>query len=494
MDKNHKQSYAKALKSTTIFGGVQIIVILFQIVKSKAVAVLIGVTGMGILGLLTQTVTFLSAVTNFGLESSAVKNISSAEASGDKDYLDKTISVFRKLVFYTGTLGFLTCLSLSPFLSSIVFENTTHTVSFIIVAISLLFMQLAVGQNAILQGMRKTNLLAKASILSSLAGLLVSVPIYYFMGIDGIAISITISAFINFLIPFFLVKKVAINKVLFSKDVFKTEGKNMLKMGFLLSMSGLISIGSSFLLRIFITRNGSLSDVGLYNAGFAIIEGYVGIIFTAMAKDYYPRLTMVANNVADRNREVNQQTEIAILFLIPILTVFLLFLNLIIVILYTKEFLPSLEMIEYAVLGMFFRAISWSMGYLLLAKGDSKIFFWSELISTAYIFSLNILGYKFFGLKGIGIAFIAIYFLHAIQIYFTTKLIYNYSFNKNLLKVFFIGTLLIVAQFFVITDIENPYKYFFGAIICFIGFFISYKELNDKIGISTFIKSKFAKK
>lgn len=494
MNTDNQQSYAKAFKATTIFGGVQIIVILFQILKSKAVAVLIGATGMGILGLLTQTVTFLSAITNFGLESSAVKNISLAEASENKDYLYKTISVFRKIVFFTGTLGFLTCLSLSPFLSSIVFENTTHTVSFIIVAISLLFMQLAVGQNAILQGLRKTTLLAKASILSSLAGLLVSVPIYYFMGIDGIAISITISAFVNFLIPFFLVKKVEIRKVSFNKDVFKIEGTNMLKMGFLLSMSGLISIGSSFLLRIFITRTGSLIDVGLYNAGFAIIEGYVGIIFTAMAKDYYPRLSMVSNNIENRNREVNQQTEIAILFLIPILTVFLLFLNLIIVILYTKEFLPALEMIQYAVLGMFFRAISWSMGYLLLAKGDSKIFFWSELLSTAYIFSLNILGYKFFGLKGIGIAFIAIYFLHALQIFITTKLVYKYSFDKNLLKVFFTGTLLIVSQFFIVMEVEGVYRYLLGFIVCFFAFFISFRELDKKIGISKLIKSKIKRR
>jgi O-antigen/teichoic acid export membrane protein len=494
MDTNDKRSYTKALKATTIFGGVQIIVILFQILKSKAVAVLIGATGMGVLGLITQTVTFLSAITNFGLESSAVKNISSAEASGDKNYLFKTISVLLKLVVFTGILGFLTCLSLAPFLSAVVFDNDTFTTSFIIVSVALFFIQLTAGQNAILQGMRKTKLLAKASILSACAGLLISVPIYYFYGVDGIAISITISAFVNFLITFFLTKEIKISKVSFGKDFFKVEGQNMLKMGFLLSMSGLISIGSSFLLRIFITREGSLSDVGLYNAGFAIIEGYVGIIFTAMAKDYYPRLAMVSHNILDRNREVNQQTEIAILLLIPILTVFLLLLNFIISVLYTSEFLPAVGMVQYAVLGMFFRAISWSMGYILLAKGDSKIFFWSELISTVYVFSLNILGYKFFGLKGIGIAFIVIYFLHAVQIFVTTKYIYKFKFDRNLLRVFLIGTILIILQFFVVTEIQNAFKYLIGTIICLIGFFISYKELNDKIGISAFIKSKISSK
>ena len=490
MEKNDKSSFSNALKATTIFGGVQVIVIAFQVLKSKAVAVLIGAAGMGVLGLLTQAITFISAITNLGLEASAVKNISLAEASGDKNYLHKTIAVFQRLVIFTGTLGFLACLALSPLLSALVFNNSNYTTGFIIASVSLLFIQLTAGQYAILQGLRMTRLLAKASILSALSGLVISVPIYYYYGINGIAVSITASAFTNFLITYYLTKKVKIKKVPFSKEIFKVEGRGMIKMGFLLSMSGLISIGSSFLVRIFITRSGSIVDVGLYNAGFAIIEGYVGIIFTAMAKDYYPRLAMVSNNRSERNREVNQQTEIAILLLIPVLTLFLLLLNFIISILYTKEFLPSVTMIQYAVLGMFLRAISWSMGYLLLAKGDSKIFFWSELISTIYVLGLNVLGYKYLGLKGIGIAFIAIYFFHTIQIYITTKLFYKFSFDKNLIKVFFVGTLLIIVQFFIVTEIKTNLKYIFGLLICLFGVVFSVKMLDDKIGIYNFIKSK----
>lgn len=490
MEKKDKTSFSNAFKATTIFGGVQIVVIVFQILKSKSVAVLIGAAGMGVLGLLTQTITFISALTNFGLEASAVKNIALAEASGDKTYLNKTISVFQRLVIFTGTLGFLVCLALSPFLSEVVFDNSNYTTTFIICSVSLLFIQLTAGQYAILQGLRMTKLLAKASILSALSGLLISVPIYYFYGITGVAISITISALINFLITFYLTKKVNVKKVKFSKEVFNIEGRGMIKMGFLLSMSGLISIGSSFLVRIFIIRSGSIVDVGLYNAGFAIIEGYVGIIFTAMAKDYYPRLSIVSNSRFERNREVNQQTEIAILLLIPVLTIFLLLLDFIIALLYTKEFLPSITMIQYAILGMFLRAVSWSMGYLLLAKGDSKVFFWSELISTIYVLGLNILGYKFFGLKGIGMAFIAIYLLHTIQIYITTKLFYKFSFDGNLIKVFLIGTFLIISQFFVVSEIDSYMKYLLGLSICILGIIFSMKMLNDKINIYSFLKNK----
>lgn len=494
MSNNSENSYKNTLKATSIFGGVQVFIIIIQILKSKAVAVLIGPTGMGILGLITQTIALLSAATNFGLETSAVKNISLAEASEDKMHLAKTVSVFQKLVFFTGTIGFLVCLVFSPLLSEIVFDNKLYTSAFIVVSISLLIMQLTAGQNAVLQGLRKIQLLAKANIFSALAGLLVAVPIYYFYGIKGIPASITISSLAVFIITYFFARDIPLPKISFDRSVFKTEGVSMLKMGFLLSMTSLITIGSSFLVRIFITKTGSIEDVGFYNAGFAIIESYVGIIFTAMAKDYYPKLSMVSNDIEMRNREINEQTEIALLLLMPILTVFILVLKYIVIILYTREFVVTVEMIEFATLGMFLRAVSWPMAYLLLAKGDSKVFFWTELLTTFYIILFNIVGYKFWGLKGIGVAFILIYFFYSIQIFVTIKKMYAYRMDTSLIKIFFIGTVLIILQFINVNYISSEVlKYLLGTIICGVSIFITYKKLNDKIGIFEFIKNKISK-
>jgi len=67
---------------------------------------------------------------------------------------------------------------------------------------------------------------------------------------------------------------------------------------------------------------GGVAQVGLYNAGFMIINTYVGLVFTAMATDYYPRLAGVANDVSKTNTTINQQIEIAIIILAPILTIF----------------------------------------------------------------------------------------------------------------------------------------------------------------------------
>jgi len=63
-------------------------------------------------------------------------------------------------------------------------------------------------------------------------------------------------------------------------------------------------------------------------------------------------------------------------------------------------------MIHWAALGMYFKAASWSIGFIFLAKGASNTFFWSELAANSYLLLFNILGYKYFGLNGMGISFL----------------------------------------------------------------------------------------
>ena len=48
-------SYRQIMKATSLFGGVQVFQIIIAVVRSKFVAILLGPSGMGIVGLLTST-------------------------------------------------------------------------------------------------------------------------------------------------------------------------------------------------------------------------------------------------------------------------------------------------------------------------------------------------------------------------------------------------------------------------------------------------------
>lgn len=485
--------YRQVVKATSIFGGVQVFTIIVSIIRSKFIAILLGPTGMGISGLLTATLGMIAGITNFGLATSAVKDIASAHGAGDERRISVIVSVFRRIMLITGILGTLVTIILAPWLSMLIFKTHDYTLAFVWVSITLLLNQLSAGQGVLLRGMRQIKYMAKATALGSLLGLLTTIPLYYFYGIKGIVPAIIISAVFSLLLTWYFSRKLKIKPVPVSISDTYIEAKDMLKLGFMISLSGLIALGVSYAVRIFISNTGGVDQVGLYNAGFAIVNTYVGMIFTAMSADYYPRLSAVADSNEKCKEAINQQAEIALLILAPIIMVFIVFINWVVLLLYSVKFMPINDMILFAILAMFFKAAGWAVAMIFLAKGASKLFFWNELIANAYQLVLNIIGYKYYGLTGLGISFLIAYALYVLQVYIVTTRKYKFRFTGDFIKLFVIQLVLAVICLAVVKLTEGLFQYTFGMIIIAIATLLSYRELNKRIDIAGLL-SKILKK
>lgn len=488
-----QKSYREIFKATSLFGGVQVFNIIIAVIRSKFIAVLLGPSGMGISGLLISTTDFLARLTNLGLGTSAVKNVAEAASTVDNERIARVVSILRKLVWITGIIGLSITAILSPVLSQITFGSKDYTYAFIWISVTLLFQQLTSGQLVVLQGLRKLESLAKANLLGSIFGLIVTVPLYYFFGIDGIVPAIILVSFISLILAWFYARKTGIKSTKVSnKDTF-LEGKDMMRMGFLLSLSGLVSLGAAYVIRIYISNVGGVEDVGLFNAGFAIINTYTGMIFTAMGTDYYPRLASVAKDNAKSKVMINQQAEVAILILAPILSVFLIFINWVIIILYSGKFVAVNEMIHWAALGIYFKAVSWSISYILLAKGAAKIYFWNELSANLYMLLLNIAGYRIAGLEGLGISFLLGYVFYLIQVFILAKIKYKFSFHHTFFKITGIQLFLGVLAFFTIRLLSVPWTYIVGSLLITLASVYSYRELEKRIGFKEIVQNQIRK-
>ncbi len=485
----NQSSYRSIMKATSLFGGVQVFNIIIAIIRSKIIAVLLGPAGMGIVGLLTSTTGLVSSLTNFGLGTSAIRDIAAANESGNQHRINKVVTVFRRLVWITGVLGAVITFILAPWLSQLTFGNKEYTLAFMWLSVTLLFNQLAIGQNVLLQGMRKLKYLAKANMLGSFIGLVISAPLYYYYRVDGIVPAIILTALFLLAISWYFSRKLKIEHTAVTPAETIFEGKGMLKMGFMLSLSGLITVGASYIVRIFISNTGSLEDVGLYNAGFAIIGTYVGLVFTAMSTDYYPRLSGVAHDNKMGTLLINQQAEIALLILAPILTIFLIFINWVVIVLYSTEFIPVNRMIQWAALGMYFKAASWSIAFILLAKGASKLFFWNELIGNIYTLGLNLLGYHLFGLEGLGITFLISYVLYLLQVFLLSKYKYGFNFSPQFYKIFGIQLLLGMLCFAITMFVSTPLTYVLGLPFILISVWYSFKELDKRMDLKGIINN-----
>jgi O-antigen/teichoic acid export membrane protein len=479
----HQSSYRQIVKATSLFGGVQVFNIIISVIKSKFVAILLGPAGMGIMGLLISTTGLISKLTNFGLGISAVKDIAAAYGANDEKRIEYVATVIRKMVWITGILGLLITAILSPWLSQLTFGNKDYTYAFLWLALTLLFDQLSSGQLVVLQGLRKLKYLAKANLFGSFLGLFISVPLYYFLGVDGIVPGIIGTAMLSLLVSWYYSGKVKLKRTDISLAETISESKNMLSMGFLISLSGLLSVGVSYVVRIFIGRTGGLEQVGLYSAGFAIIDTYVGLIFKAMSTDYYPRLSAIAHDNGLCRKTINQQAEIAILIMAPILIVFIIFINWVVILLYSKRFIDVNAMIYWAALGMFFKAASWSVAFILLAKGAGKLFFVNEIIAKFYLLSFNLLGYHFWGLTGLGLSFAVSFLIYTVQIFVVSKIKYEFTFDQSFITIFAIQFSLALAAFIVIKLLSQPLTYIIGLILILFSVWFSFVQLNKLLGL-----------
>jgi O-antigen/teichoic acid export membrane protein len=484
----HKESYRDIIKATSLFGGVQVLNILIQIIKQKFIAILLGPTGMGISGLFLSATSLIEGLTAMGLASSAVKNVAEANGSGDIQRISRVVTTLGKLVWVTGLLGMILVVILSPFLSKSTFGSYDYTFQFIFLSVTLLLQQLSVEKLVILQGMRKLKLLAKSSVLGSFLGLFLSIIIYYFYGIEGIIPTLILSAISTLFVSWYFSRKIKIEKIILTpKQTFK-EGREMLKMGIVMSLSNVMVLGVAYIIRIFIFRIGGTFEVGLYSAGFAIVNGYVGLIFSAMGTDYYPRLAII-NKDNDKCRAIiNQQAEIAILIIVPIIMIFLLIAPYAITLLYSNKFIPITGFMQWAMLGMIFKAISWALAFQFVAKGDMKIFAVNETIANVNLLLFNLLGYYVWGLQGLGIAFAFSYLIYLFQVYFIVRKKYNFKFMNSFIKIYIIQISLLISCFLIVYLSKSNYAYIPTIILTILSIFFSFMELDRRLDIRNLLK------
>lgn len=484
-----RSAYRSIFKATSLFGGVQVINILISIVKQKFIAILLGPTGMGISGLYLSATQLIQGLTSMGLSSSAVKNVAEANGTGDFQRISRVVTVLRKLVWITGLLGMIVVIALSPILSKSTFGNYDYTIPFIFLSITLLLQQLSAGQSVVLQGMRKLKHLAKSGVLGSFFGLIVSVPIYYFFGIDGIVPTLILSSITTLLLTWYFSKKIKIEKQNITPKQTFQEGKGMLKMGLVMSLNSILVLGVAYIVRIFIVRIGGTEEVGFYTAGFAIVNGYVGLIFTAMGTDYYPRLAGVNKDNQKCKEMINQQAEVAILILAPIIMIFLLIAPYAISLLYSNKFVPITGYMQWAMLGMIFKAASWSISFIFMAKQDMKTFLFNEISIKIFNVPLYLLMYKYLGLDGLGIGFMINYFVYFILVYFVSNKKYKFRFISSFNRLLTVCIFLVLSCFLLINLWKSNYVYIPTVILTLICCMYSFKELDKRMDLLKAIKN-----
>lgn len=416
-----------------MFGGVQMFQILINWARGKCVALLLGTDGMGISALFTSSSNTIQKFSSLGLNLAIVKEIS--ERSDNKENVPDLIGLALRILAATALLGALVCIVFALPLSRLTFGDANMASQFMLLGIAVAFGIAGTGILSMLQGLHEVKRLSKASIIGGLTGLFVGVPLYYFFGTKGI-----VPAMIALSLAMFLFYYISLHKLVertpfkFSFTTHLPVIKSLAGMGIILMASDLIGTSMTYCINLFIRTLGSYDDVGLYQAANSATAQYSGMVFAAMAMDYFPRLTKAASNNLLMHGIVNRQTEIVSLIITPAACLLIITAPILIQILFTEAFIPILPLMRWMGLGITFRALLMPMAYITFAKGNKRVFFYLEgLLGNILTFSLGCLGFYFFGLIGLGYALVADNALCIIIYYIVNHRLYNYTFSREAL-------------------------------------------------------------
>ncbi|MBQ9357432.1 MAG: oligosaccharide flippase family protein [Prevotella sp.] len=420
-----EQSYGHILKYTGIFGGVQGLNIIIGLVRNKIVASLLGPAGMGLTSLFNSVVNFISQSTNLGISFSAVRHVSELFDNGDEERIQHFVKVVRTWSLLTALLGMLVCAVAGPLLSSSTFAWGDHTLHFVMLAPAVGLLAITGGETAILKGARQLKSLAVIQLISIFVALVISVPIYYFFGQAGIVPVIVLMALSTMLLTVRHSFRLYPLKLTGEKGILG-EGMEMVRLGIAFVLTGVMATGADMLVRSYLNVVGELDVVGLYNVGYTMTMVYGGMVFVAMETDYFPRLSGVCKDVAASNRMVNNQIEVSLLIIGPMLVAMLFAVPVMIPLLFTSEFMPVVDMMRYTTLALYLRAMKLPVSYIALARGDGKAYLLLEGLYYVGMVAVVVEGYRLGGITGTGIGLLALSAAEFVLLYVFTYFRYHY--------------------------------------------------------------------
>ena len=476
--------YCSILKATSIFGGTQFIQILVGLVRSKFVALLIGTVGMGLNSIYTTSLWVFITIFGMGVNMSVVKDLSKAYEQNDRQRYANVTIAFRRLLFVLSMAGTLVVMLFSPLLSRWSFGDSEHVLSFCALSFLLFFTLLSQGNTAVLVSSRCIKSVAVCSLVGSIVSLLVAVPFFYFMRLEGVVPGIVFSAMGNYLVTYVFARKVDIAKTTQSIKEWWSISYPLMTLGFAMVISSLLSSLVNYLINLSISRIGSLSDLGLYGAGFAITIQTLTMVFASMGSDYFPRLSGVMNDKVRMNQTMNEQSEVVLLLSVPLLSVFMLVSPLVVRLLLSEEFLPVTAFIRVLCLGMLLRAASYALGYASFAKGDRKVYLLLEGVYgnlSNLVFSVSM--YYWWGLTGLAWSFVVNYIIYYIVVRTVDNRRYGYEASNGLNLLILISVISIVLLLGLSFVLPRLWYYVIGGVVTVILCICYLRMLNNKTGV-----------
>lgn len=415
-----KQITQKELFKITSLNSISVILkIIIGFVSSKVIAVFIGPSGMALVGNLRNFTASVEGIATLGFTNGIVKYVAQKEDNQEelKQFLSTVfITLFCVIAILSGLLYFL-----ANYLNQEIFgSDFQYEWIFKAFGLALPWYIASLVLVSVINGFGEFKKVIYINIIGNVLGLLITIGLIFFYKTFGALLAVILSPSVLFFVTLFFIHK-KIN--LFQLISIKSFNFSVLKPMSEYSLMALISMifGPMVYLAI---RNSIIEDFDINQAGYweaitRISNYYLLFLTTVLTVYFLPKLSKSTSNAETKKVIWSYYKGIIPVFLVGLIVVYLLK-NILIQILFTKEFLPISKLFFWQLLGDFFKALSTILALQFFAKKLTKAFIVAEIFSLSILWFSSTYLLSVYEIEGIVMAHAFTFFIYfvVLGIYF----------------------------------------------------------------------------
>lgn len=399
----------RILRTMGLFGGVHAATIALSIVRTKLVAIWLGPMGVALNTIFISTQDLIVTAAGLNLRTSGVRELSAADAGRRR----RVAGMLLQVALLLAVAGMVATLVLSPALSLWTLGGTSDWWCFAVLSLGVGSAVYLDADLAVLQAYGRFKAMARVTLASATVCTCVAVPLYY-----GLRLHAVLPVYVITTVTFMLWARRERRRCCPQPQMPTVreawrEGSPMLRLGLYMTVAAVMERLSSYLFVVYMSNDAPAGYLGIYQAGYTLVSTYVGVIFTAIGTEYYPRLASVSGSRLRTQAFVSHEFKVVALVLVPVVVAFLAFDRLAVRLLYAESFLPMLPYIDVAVCGVVLRAFSYCVAFVILARGDGRTYVVTEAAGAVAGLVLRIVGYRLWGFAGLGWAYVAEYAVYS---------------------------------------------------------------------------------
>jgi len=368
MTKVSESSSRGLIKSMLVIGSAQVVNILISIVRMKALAVLLGPSGVGLLSIYNSLEETAKRSAGLGMGSSGVRVI--AVSRGEEAALSRVRRVLFAAHLVQGSLAMLFVWLLRDQIATWLFGDAARATEVGLVGVAVLLGLLGAAQTALLQGMRRITDLGRITVFGAFVGTAAGLVAVWMQGESGLIWFVLVQPLVAVLIALHYTRRLPKpTAARLSLPQTWEIWKPMAKLGAAFMLGGLATTVTLLLVRGRISQEMGLDAAGHFAAAWGLTMTYVGFLLGAMGADYYPRLAEVIHDRVAAVRLMNDQAQLGLAIGGPVLLLLIGWAPWVITLLYSAEFDQAATLVQWQTVGNVLKLTSWALSFSIVAAG-----------------------------------------------------------------------------------------------------------------------------